>query len=266
MDTHTVLAEYDRDIRTRPFTTHPDFRFEWDGPVFRFTGRNAAPNWNGVLFAKLTADNADETIARQIAYFRLLGHAFEWKLHDYDSPADMNRRLEAAGLVPESEEGFAVSDIAEPLREFAPPPDVAIRKLTGFDDFSLIGALNASVYGNPEDSAALVDHLRLEHEHDVTGLLVYGAFVNTLLVSAGWLRFHRPGRFASLWGGATLPEWRGRGIYSALVSTRAREAKKKGFRWLTVDCSPDSRPILERRGFHVLSDITPWIWTPMDNR
>ncbi len=40
--------------------------------------------------------------------------------------------------------------------------------------------------------------------------------------------------FASLWGGGTLPEWRGRGIYRELVSYRARLAAEHGYRYLQV--------------------------------
>jgi hypothetical protein len=47
-------------------------------------------------------------------------------------------------------------------------------------------------------------------------------------------------------GGATLPEWRRRGIYRATVVYRANLAAGGGFRYLETDASDDSRPILER--------------------
>ncbi|HEX6921630.1 MAG TPA: GNAT family N-acetyltransferase, partial [Actinomycetes bacterium] len=68
--------------------------------------------------------------------------------------------------------------------------------------------------------------------------------------------------FASLWGGSTLAEWRGRGIYKALVSRRADEAAERGFRYLQVDASDDSRPILERLGLRKLTTTTPYVWRP----
>ena len=75
------------------------------------------------------------------------------------------------------------------------------------------------------------------------------------------MRHRRGDPFGSLWGGSTLPEHRGRGIYSSLVAARAGEARERGCRWLTVDCSPMSLPILERRGFERLAVTTPFIWT-----
>ena len=55
---------------------------------------------------------------------------------------------------------------------------------------------------------------------------------------------------------------RGRGIYRALVARRAAIAQERGIRYLQVDASDDSRPILERLGFTPLTTSTPYIWRP----
>jgi GNAT superfamily N-acetyltransferase len=69
-------------------------------------------------------------------------------------------------------------------------------------------------------------------------------------------------RFAGLWGGGTVEAHRGRGIYRALVAQRARAAVDRGYRYLQVDASSQSRPILERLGFHPLSTTTPYVYVP----
>jgi GNAT superfamily N-acetyltransferase len=68
--------------------------------------------------------------------------------------------------------------------------------------------------------------------------------------------------FAGLWGGSTRAQWRGRGIYRALVARRAQLAAERGVRYLQVDASSDSRPILERLGFLAVTTTTPYVWTP----
>jgi GNAT superfamily N-acetyltransferase len=74
----------------------------------------------------------------------------------------------------------------------------------------------------------------------------------------------RPGtQFAGLWGGGTLSEWRGRGIYRALVSRRAQLAAARDFRYLQVDASSNSAPILRRLGFQPIATTTPYVWTPV---
>ena len=59
-----------------------------------------------------------------------------------------------------------------------------------------------------------------------------------------------------------LPAWRGRGIYRALVARRAQLAAERGRRYIEVDASDDSRPILERLGFVPVTTTTPYIWSP----
>ncbi len=68
--------------------------------------------------------------------------------------------------------------------------------------------------------------------------------------------------FASMWGGSTVPEQRGLGMYRALVARRADEARRRGFRFLTTDARETSRPILERVGFVPLTGITGWVLRP----
>jgi hypothetical protein len=36
----------------------------------------------------------------------------------------------------------------------------------------------------------------------------------------------------------------------------------RGYRYLQVDASPQSRPILERLGFTSLALTTPYVWSP----
>lgn len=66
--------------------------------------------------------------------------------------------------------------------------------------------------------------------------------------------------FARVRGGGTLPGCRGRGIYRALVACRARLAAARGCRYLYVDASPDSQPILARLQFSRLARTTPYLW------
>jgi GNAT superfamily N-acetyltransferase len=77
-------------------------------------------------------------------------------------------------------------------------------------------------------------------------------------ISAGRVDFPDGSDFASLWGGGTLPAWRGRGVFRSLVAYRARLAQERGYRYLQVDASPDSRPILQRLGFTELATTTPF--------
>jgi GNAT superfamily N-acetyltransferase len=65
-----------------------------------------------------------------------------------------------------------------------------------------------------------------------------------------------------LWGGSTLPQWRGRGVDRALVAVRAALATTRGVPYLHVDASDDSRPVLERLGDTAVTTTTAYVWTP----
>ena len=78
-------------------------------------------------------------------------------------------------------------------------------------------------------------------------------------VTAGRVEFHLGTDFASLWGGGTLPAWRHRGAFRSLVAHRAALASARGFRYLQVDASPESRSILHRLGFVKLATTTPFM-------
>jgi GNAT superfamily N-acetyltransferase len=84
------------------------------------------------------------------------------------------------------------------------------------------------------------------------------ATAGELPVAAGRVEFRLGTDFASLWGGGTLPAWRHRGVFRSLVAHRAALAAARGFRYLQVDASAESRPILESLGFVELATTTPF--------
>ncbi|MFD0070040.1 GNAT family N-acetyltransferase, partial [Streptomyces sp. NPDC127574] len=74
------------------------------------------------------------------------------------------------------------------------------------------------------------------------------------------------GTFAGLRGGTTVPPWRGRGIYHALIAARARLALARGAAHLHVDASRASAPTLRRPGFRPAATATPYMWKPSTQR
>ena len=85
------------------------------------------------------------------------------------------------------------------------------------------------------------------------------AYVDGEPVSGGRVDFEDGVEFAGLYGGITLPEFRGRGLYRATVARRAELARERGYRWLYSDALPTSRPILERLGFVAITTTTPFV-------
>ncbi len=216
-----------------------------------------------MLLSRLSSDDADAAIAAQVAAFAALGRAFEWKLYEHDLPADLDRRLAAAGFVAGDPETLVVLDVeTTSLAAAHPPAGVTLRELAAPDDWALIVGLNADVYGDVEHARWLAGALASEKRAAPASLTGYAALAGDQVVSAGWARFPAGSSFGSLWGGATRAAWRGRGLYTALVARRAADARARGVRWLAVDCSPQSLPILLRRGFTRVATTTPWVKSP----
>ena len=253
-----MLAAYDAQLRGRvPDRLPPGVEVERDGPVLRFAGLTGG---GFVLYRDLGGlDGADldALIERQVRFFAERGERFEWKLHGHDRPADLPDRLRAAGFVPEDQETVVIAPVAEVAGEPVLPDGVSLREVTGRRDFERIAAMEREVWQNDHDW--LADMLEEERALDPNALTVVVAEAGETVVCAAWMRFEGETDFATLWGGATLPAWRRRGIYRATVAYRAGLAAERGYRFLEVDASDDSRPILERLGFVRVTTTTPFV-------
>ncbi|WP_026870790.1 GNAT family N-acetyltransferase [Inquilinus limosus] len=257
MDTTEILRRFDTELRRAPVQADPAYRVEPLPDVTRIIGPGLGVHDNFVLWSRLDAASADAAIAREAAFFASEGRSVEWKLYGHDAPADLGQRLQAAGFVPEEPETLLALDLDGPLPSPVDPEGVTVERVVDPVRFGAIDDLMAAVYGADDDWRSEVLGAEIAAAPD--RLSVYLAMADGHCVSAGWIRFHPGTAFADLWGGSTRPHWRGRGIYRALVAKRAAEAKTRGFRFLTVDASPDSRPILERLGFRALTTTTPYV-------
>ena len=102
------------------------------------------------------------------------------------------------------------------------PGGVSLREVTDRNDLDRIDALERAVWG--DEHRPLAEALAAEREADPDAIAIVVAEAGDLFVCACWIRFERGTDFATLWGGATLPAWRGRGIYRAAVAYRVNLA------------------------------------------
>ncbi|GGS09430.1 hypothetical protein GCM10010269_55640 [Streptomyces humidus] len=259
MDHAAVLALYDREMRECARPESSDARIERSGGVVRHIGGDGG--WSGVLWSGLDADDADAAIAEQIARFAGLGHEFEWKLYGHDRPADLGQRLTAAGFVPDQEETLMVGETSGQIADVAPPEGVRIVPVTDRAGVELMVEANEKAFGRDGSwlRALLLARLASADSQEFVALV---ALAGDVPVSSARMELVPGVAFAGLWGGGTVDGWRGRGIYRALIAHRARIAAERGYRYLQVDASGQSRPILERLGFAALSTTTPYVHAP----
>jgi GNAT superfamily N-acetyltransferase len=260
-DAARLLSAYDAQLRDLvPDPLPAGMIVERDGPILRFLHLGGRGFVTYRDLGGLEGAELDQLIARQVRLFAERGSRFEWKLRGHDRPADLPERLRAAGLVPEDEETIEIAPVSLVAGPPRLPEGVALREAAGRRDLERIEAMEKTVFGT--DHGPLADVLEAERDADPDGITIVLAEAGEAVVCAGWIRFEGGTDFATLWGGGTLPAWRHRGVYRAMVACRANLAARRGFRLLQTDASSASRPILEALGFIPVTTTTPYIWSP----
>jgi GNAT superfamily N-acetyltransferase len=262
-DAVALLSAYDAQLRAHvPDRLPAGIRVERDRPLLRTLGFGNRGMVEYGSLGGLDGRELDQLIARQVQIFSERREPFEWKLHGHDRPADLPERLRAAGFVAEETETVVIAAVDGIGIEPSVPDGVLIREVYDRADLRRIAELEEAIW--QEDHGWVVDDLGEERLADPDALRIFVAEAGEVAVCAAWVRFPSGTEFATLWGGATLPSWRGRGIYRALVAHRANLAAERGVRYLEVDASDNSRPILERLGFTAVTTTTPFVWSPAD--
>lgn len=258
MDHEAVLALYDRDMREHARPYGPGAVVERVGGVVRHLASDKG--WNGVLWADLTEADADAAIAEQTRFFAELGREFEWKLYRHDRPDDLAQRLRAAGFTPEPEETLMIAEVGGLDLDVEPPQGIELRPVTDGAGVDLVADVHERAFGT--DSSRFRHQMLAQLDEDPDTLVAVVALAGDVPVSSARMELTPGTRFAGLWGGGTVEAWRGRGIYRALIAHRARVAADRGYRYLQVDASDQSRPILQRLGFAPLTTTTPYVYAP----
>jgi len=262
MDNDHVLALFDAQMRRDAPPDSPTGRVERAGGVVRQFGPDAH-DWTGVVWSELDEATADAAIAEQVRWLATpqgAGREFEWKLYSHDRPLDLGDRLLAAGFVPEEPETLmiaGVTEIIEALGDTALPDGVTLRTVTDRAGVDLMAEVHEQAFGT--SAARLRERLLDQFARQSATVSMILAMAGDVPVCGARMELYPGTAFAGLWGGGTVKEWRGRGIYRALIAHRARLAAAAGCAYLQVDASDQSQPILSRLGFASLSTTTPYL-------
>ena len=182
----------------------------------------------------------------------------EWKTRGHDHAPGLHEALVSRGFVPDEPESVMVGELSMLAQDVELPAGVVVRRITEEAEVRAMCAMQDEVFGespSEEYADAILHRLRTRDDMEL-----WVAEVDGEIVSAGRLEPVEGSDFAGIWGGATRPEWRGKGIYRALTAARARSAIAHGKRYINSDSTEFSRPILERSGLVKVSTTTPYEW------
>jgi hypothetical protein len=209
-------------------------------------GRGDEPGWNVAQRFRLQAGEV-EAVREQIhARLRAKGRTgCTWEVGTHATPDDLVHRLLALGLVDDEPTPLAVGMVltAAPAQS---APGVEVRPAETYEEHLAASQIAAIAFGGPVPTEVTPP------PRDPNNV-VYLAYVDGEPVARASGSFSEHG--VTLFGGATLPEARGRGAYRALVAARWEDAVARGTPVLVTQASPMSRPILGQLGFTELCEI-----------
>jgi hypothetical protein len=254
-----LLAAYDAQLRTDAETPSA-VRVDELGPLRLVT---FAGGRGFITYADLGGADATTIsgwVAEALGYFREQPEItrVEWKTRGHDIAPGLHESLLERGFVPEEPESIMIGEARLLAVDVALPAGVSLRRVTRETDVRAMCVMESIAFGDDDSeemTRALLDRLGLDD-----GMELWVAEADGQMISAGRLEPVAGTEFAGLWGGATLPQWRRRGIYRALTAARAHSALSLGKSSLHSDSTEFSRPILERSGLVKVSTTTPYEW------
>lgn len=224
----------------RAFPPFPDLQvIERPGWLQIVTPSIKTGGLNEVIYSALDEPDADAAIDTAIAMYRDLGLKFRWNVGPGSGPVDLCDRLERRGLAPSWGRGMArATDAGDPGHEVV---EVDTSTLDAYTDVMAAG-------WSADRAPLLVLHRHMLAEGRQRLFLVYCDGVPA--AAASYVPFARS---AFLMGGVVLTDYRGRGLYRALVQARLAHARARGIMLATSHArEATSAPILEALGFETV--------------
>lgn len=254
-----LLAAYDEQLRTDA-ETRSALAVVRLGPLWlvTFAGGRGFVTYRD--FAGADAQILGSLVTEALSRYRedRVVHRVEWKTRGHDHAPGLHEALLNNGFNPEEPESIMIGEARALAVEVPLPAGVQVRRVTAEADVRAMSAMQAAVFGDAESDERVEALLSRLSVND--GMELWVAESEGHIVSAGRVELVRGSEFAGIWGGATRPEWRGRGIYRAVTAARARSALRAGKTLIHSDSTEYSRPILERSGLVRVSTTTPYCW------
>ena len=217
------------------------------------------PLANMVGMANIAPDDVAATLKMVRNRFSGGRKAYGWVTGPLTRPHDLGERLVASGLKKIDEmAGMVLTDLAVPI---AVDPGIEIREGT-LHEAQAASEMMGRAYDMPEEVARFFNVLLA-----MTGSKVknsgYFAYVDGGKEPVGWsyLVYLPDSPIVLLGGAATLPEHRGRGIYSALVAKRLADARADGRSAAVIQAvRSTSAPIAAKLGFREVCGLEFYAW------
>ncbi|AKU92727.1 GNAT family N-acetyltransferase [Vulgatibacter incomptus] len=227
---------------------------------YQFTTASSRLYWmNGVARSVLSSEEAAEVVGRTVAAYRSAELGFRWTLGPGAAPAHLAELLEREGMRLMFVARGMVADV--PTLEVNAGPGVIVERATlaNVDDYV---RASAAGWGNTTEAAREIRANMIRSLRDPSNrTLYYIARVDGVPAGSGGLLPLASSGY--LLGSSVDPEYRGRGVYRALVAARVATLREMGLPLVTILASSEtSAPICSRLGFETVCEARIYAWEP----
>jgi GNAT superfamily N-acetyltransferase len=215
---------------------------------------------NEVVLSQVDAAEAERTIDEVIAMYQADGHPVKWCVGPWTKPEDFGDRLARRGFSSWDVRGMAI----DTSHHVAAPETIAVEEVReeSLDRFVTVSMRGWS-FAAEQSKAEIETHMtalranpRIAH--------FFAAVVNGETVGTSGLFIK--GDHAYLVAAQVLPEFRGRGVYRALVAARLEFLARMGITLAVTHArEATSAPILEHLGFETVFRSKCYLLTPTDD-
>jgi len=265
MESSSLLALYDSQLRTDAEFVETD-EVTAIGPLL--AGTFPTRRRGLITYAPLSAagDELEGLVASALAHYAADPRVdeVEWKSRGHDHLPGLHEQLEYRGFHAGETETVMAGPVEAAIRIGTDMPDsYRVERADTETAVREAETLAGRVFGtSPERSRRKAEELVARFRRSPASFETWVVRdPSGQVVCSGRADFIDATSFVTLWGGACDEEHRGRGLYRAITTARAQSAASRGKKYLQVDCTRYSRPILERAGLTALTTTTPYIWT-----
>ncbi|MGL4576610.1 MAG: hypothetical protein ACRCV9_17620, partial [Burkholderiaceae bacterium] len=219
--------------------------------------RSISSSGQAYVFWQNPAHDSAQLIAQEIAWHQSRAKRLTWKLYSHDAPPGFADALLAHGFVGEGPANqFCALHINAFNDALRLPEGYRIERLNNAAQLQTLIDLYGHIWPD-EDNALWLSGYAPALEKREDGLHLFCVFDEKGHAAASGGMIHYTGQqFGHLFGGGTHPSYRRLGLHGALSAVRAHALRERGGQCLIVDAGAQSYPLLAKRGFEPLGQVS----------
>ena len=212
---------------------------------------------NRVSNARLDAISAEPKIREIKKVFTGQKKAFSWTVGPHSSPSHLGQLLEGNGLEPTYGSDGMYMDIAG--YEAKKYPGIKIIEVPADNPGEAV-TIMVEGFGITEESSRFY-HDMLYHSNKHLPCKIYIAYdKEDRAVGCCYMTYYPDQPVALLGGATTIPGYRGRGFYTAMLSYRMEDARRDGMETVIIIADrTSSAPICRKNGFKKICNMELYV-------